>query len=407
MSDLTGAASWAAPYVVRPILLVCFAGIVLLAYKLLAAWDPSRWARLGLLALTGAPNVLTGIVSFLMSRRNASSSWGLIIPDHDPSGADPAWPARRQNAFDTWAYEDELMHASIQRMSRHGAVFGFLASGILITCAVIAMPLDKAPNLLRYLIPLTTGTSVFVSFTLNLGRLLFRSASNDATARMMAASARTLLIVSVTTVFLSAVLLAGTQSGGSDGFSYTGVKGALVIGVAAGLIGERVLGIVTDRAASILGLGSVTPHNLAELNAIDGLIEEDIARLAEERIDSVHALAFTPTPRLFFATTYSLQRICDWQDQALLIDRLGRTKAQILREKYLVKGATEAGRLGPGVNDFQALAAALGFNDETQARRALKQLAREEVVLRLEVFSRGTPCFTHDKRKGEAPFSLR
>lgn len=399
--------NWIAPFMVRPILAISFAGIVVIAYHLLGAWEPGLWIKLGVLGLTSTPNILVGTISFLMTRRSLQRRWGILIPDRDPSGADSNWSERKRNSENTWHYEDELMHASIQRMSRHGTVFGFIASGILTTCAIIALP-QRDPNLLRYLIPLTTGTAVFVSFTLNLGKLLFRSASNDATARMMASAARTLLIVSVTTIFLSTVLLAGTQSSGDAGFSYTGVKGALVIGVATGLIGERVLGLVTDRAASILGLGSLTPKNLAELNAIDGLSEEDIARLAEERIDSVHALAFTPTPRIFFATTYSLQRICDWQDQALLIDRLGSTKAQILREKYLIKGATEAGRLAASVSDFPALAAALGFNDEAQAKRALKQLAREEVVLRLEVLHRAVPCFDEEAGAGsEGPFSLR
>jgi hypothetical protein len=399
--------NWLAPFMVRPILTVAFAGILVIAYQLLGAWESGLWLKLGVLGLTAAPNILVGTISFLMTRRSLQRRWSILIPDRDPSGADSNWSERRRSSENTWHYEDELMHASIQRMSRHGTVFGFLASGILTTCAIIALP-QRDPNLLRYLIPLTTGTAVFVSFTLNLGKLLFRSASNDATARMMAAAARTLLIVSVTTIFLSTVLLAGTQSSGEAGFSYTGVKGALVIGVATGLIGERVLGVVTDRAATMLGIGSLTPKNLAELNAIDGLSEEDIARLSEERIDSVHALAFTPTPRIFFATTYSLQRICDWQDQALLIDRLGSTKAQILREKYLIKGATEAGRLAASVSDFPALAAALGFNDETQAKRALKQLAREEVVLRLEVLSRSVPCFGPEAGAGgDGPFSLR
>jgi hypothetical protein len=404
---LAAALSWLAPFMVRPILTLAFAGILVIDYQLLGAWDPGLWPKLGVLGLTAAPNILVGTISFLMSRRSLRTRWRIHIPDRDPSGTDPSWAERKKSSENTWHYEDELMHASIQRLGRHGVVFGFLASGILSTCAVIALP-QRDPNLLRYLIPLTTGTAVFVSFTLNLGKLLFRSASNDATARMMAAAARTLLIVSVTTIFLSTVLLAGTQSESAAGFSYTGVKGALVIGVATGLIGERVLGVVTDRAATILGLSSLTPKNLSELHAIDGLSEEDIGRLAEERIDSVHALAFTPTPRIFFATTYSLQRICDWQDQALLIDRLGSTKAQILREKYLIKGATEAGRLAASVSDFPALAAALGFNDETQAKRALKQLAREEVVLRLEVFSRSVPGFDHDPRASrEGPFSLR
>ena len=65
---------------------------------------------------------------------------------------------------------------------------------------------------------------------------------------------------------------------------------------------------------------------------------EDYARLIEEGVDSVHALAFFPTPRLFFNTRYSLQCICDWQDQALLLTYFGAARAQLFRERLGIRG---------------------------------------------------------------------
>ena len=41
---------------------------------------------------------------------------------------------------------------------------------------------------------------------------------------------------------------------------------------------------------------------------------------------------------------YGLPRICDWQDQALLIERVGRTNALLLREQFFIRGAIAARR---------------------------------------------------------------
>ena len=97
-----------------------------------------------------------------------------------------------------------MMEGAIHRMGRHAGILGFLASCILVTCAVSWRPRTTY-------VALAVGTSVTISFTLHLGQIFFRSASNDATARMMARASRTLLIVSICALFFGALMLEGSR----------------------------------------------------------------------------------------------------------------------------------------------------------------------------------------------------
>jgi hypothetical protein len=315
----------------------------------------------GILCLSSAPALLTLGVSLLVERRMARGDFAFEVNPsialHRMHGEELVRHARAN-----WEYEREIMEGSIHRMGRHGAILGFLASCILVTCTVLMATENDY-------IALAVGTAATISFTLHLGQIFFRSASNDATARMMARASRTLLIVSICALFFGALLLEGDPmagafpSLGSDAAAedsappkpstppsnqsnpLSGRTGALLIGIGVALIGERMLRIVTNRAASLLGLEGYAMPQSGDLNVIEGLSEEDAARLAEERIDSIHALAFTPTARIFFNTVYGLPRICDWQDQALLIERVGRTNALLLREQFFIRGAIAARRL--------------------------------------------------------------
>lgn len=65
------------------------------------------------------------------------------------------------------------------------------------------------------------------------------------------------------------------------------------------------------------------------------------AALSAQPIDTIHALAFVPTPRLYFSTTYSLQWICNWQDQAMRIVATD-ARAATFRDQMMVFGAMDA-----------------------------------------------------------------
>lgn len=439
--SLLGLVALVAPSFVRWILLSVLASILAVAYQDLYTWDPTSIARLRVLGACAMPAILAICSALLVERRFARGDFRLRVV-FPPGMAVRDRVELKEKVERMWSYENELMRESVQRMARHAMIFGFLAASILTACAVILLKYSTIAGELRHLLALSVGSACLVSFTLNLGQILFRSASNDATARMMAWAARTLLIVSVATVFLGVALLSGPEEASAGkGYLFQGFKGALIVGVTVALLGERVLRAVTDRAASMLGVG---PSGIAlrnDLTLIDGLNEEDLARLAEERVDSVHALAFMPTPRLFFNTTYSLQRICDWQDQAMLIARLGSTNAQMLREQYLVRGGIAARQLAreicasrgpasaalragegapqtegqpslPGESDedegakLRALAKALGFTGVNQAVLGLRSLVDDEGIERLEVFTRSVPVWRDGKnepREAERP----
>ncbi len=411
-----------APSFVRWLIFGCLAGMFVVAYYDLEGWNPLPIARFRVLGAVALPALLAICSSMLVERRFARGEFSLELsfPATTPPRERADWKYKMEHM---WSCEAGLMRESVQRMARHAAIFGFLGSAILIACSVILLRYAKGDDELRHLIALSVGASTTVSFTLNLGQVLFRSASNDSTARMMAWSARTLLIVSVATVFFGVAFLSGSgDQTDSKGYLFQGYKGALIVGVAVALLGERILRAVKDRAASLLGVTTPATRS-CDLTLIDGLSDEDIERLAEEGVDSTHALAFFPTPRLFFNTTYSLQRLCEWQDQALLIARVGRTNAQLLREQYLIRGAVAARNLAreicgrsksgqrtpdeapEGVTavpsedgedegaKLRALAKAMGFTGVNQAVLGMRSLVDDDAIERLELFCRAVPIW--------------
>jgi hypothetical protein len=434
-----------APSLVKPVLLLLLGTVFYIAYHVMKGHKPFvdgaegggvSMLLVGILCLAMVPALLTLGVSLLVERRMVRGGFAFE--------ANPALIAEKkhgaelvQHARANWEYEREIMEGSLHRMGRHAGILGFLASCILSICSVLL-------TIRNDYIALAVGTAATISFTLHLGQIFFRSASNDATARMMAGASRTLLIVSICALFFGALFLevdlpkdaahasaTGTPAtepvpadnpplSHGESNPLRGKTGALLIGVAVALMGERMLRVVTNRAASMLGLEGSAAAKAADLRVIDGLSEEDAARLAEERIDSIHALAFTPTARIFFNTAYGLPRICDWQDQALLIERVGRTNALLLREQFFIRGAISARRLalqrfgaaeqkspepgppsttkpetatlpgaerGPGEPGMGLL----DLDKESQLDRALRSVLDDENIEMLEVFWRSVP----------------
>jgi hypothetical protein len=423
-----------APSIVRLLIFACLVGMFVVAYFDLGLWNADPIARLRVLGAAALPAILATSSAMLVERRFARGEFALELtfPQTMPLRDRTDWKYKINHM---WSYESGLMRESVQRMARHAAIFGFLGSAMLVACAVILLRYARDDDELRHLVALSVGAATTVSFTLNLGQVLFRSASNDSTARMMAWSARTLLIVGVASVFFGVAFLSGSgDKSDGKGYLFQGYKGALIVGVAVALLGERVLRAVKDRAAHLLGVASPMAARMGDLTLIEGMSDEDIARLAEEGIDSTHALAFTPTPRLFFNTTYSLERIVEWQDQALLIAKVGRTNAQMLREQYLVRGSVAARQLAreicgrvkvgqpraPGDRTdalvavpsedgedegakLQALAKAMGFTGVNQAVLGMRSLVDDESIERLELFARAVPIWHRDGVNHEPP----
>ncbi|NPC86475.1 hypothetical protein HPC49_50855, partial [Pyxidicoccus fallax] len=200
------------PTLVKPLLVGCLGVVLTLCYLVL---DDSKSARslvstgdsagrapylLGILFLCSLPALLTTCVSLLIERRMLRGDFAFAVdPTLEASKAVLVEQVRKN-----WAYERTIMEGSIQRMGRHAAILGFLTSSIIATCAVINLrfPWEETP---WPRMALAVGTAATISFTMHMAQIFFRSASNDATARMMAWGSRALLVVSICALFFSAL----------------------------------------------------------------------------------------------------------------------------------------------------------------------------------------------------------
>ena len=256
-------------------------------------------------------------------------------------------------------------------------------------------------HLHQYVLSVGVGTTATVYYAVSLGSFLRRSANLDASARLFAGACRNLLLLIPSSFFLIGLTYSNDPKS-----IFSGEIAAALLGVAIGLLGDRILGEVSERAAGFLGMKTLTPLHTSDLRQIDGLDDEDVTRLGEEGVDSVHALAFVPTPRLFFNTIYSLQCICDWRDQALMIEYMGPGKVQTFREKFMVRGALDARMIArqllhrqeevatkyalPAISgkDREEMAKILGFNGLLQMELALLTIAEDEIIARLAIYNR-------------------
>lgn len=323
--------------------------------------------------------------------------------------SDERWQALAERAEQVWNYEAQRFSES-RRMASLSSLTLFICTMILARYLAGESDASRSP---RSLIAIAVGTAIAFAFANDLGRILFRVALRDAGAEIFSFATKNSILVAASTLLFSTLLCSGlaqlNDAGVGDGAGGKpiplGVPGFIVIGATIAIIGGRAVRLVSDRAASALGLPASRAAETSDLTQLEGLGEEDIARLAEEGVDSLHALAFIPLPRLLFNTKYGLERLCDWQDQALLLTHFGLAKARLLRDHMLVRGAIAAQDAAqaffsgvPPRRAEQADAAAsesvrdklanlLGFATDAQATFALNQLADDEVVNRLRVYA--------------------
>jgi hypothetical protein len=370
-------------------------------YLRCAARDPySLWAT----SLSALPKIFT-FVAALVIKRSAGRRYDVLFPDGQ-SDSSPS-TASAQNV---WAYEASRAHASLQRAIQHAGLLGSLTSITLMICFYVVLCLGSTfdPRAAT-----AVGSAVAVTFILELSLALVRAAADDASTRMFARSARAIVTSLVTSLIASGFLASSVNN----------LTGAMLVGISCALLGSAALGAMTVRAGGLIGVSAPPAQNVIELSALEGLTRDDAERLKEEGVDSVHALAFCPTARLFFSTKYSLQRICDWQDQALLIAYVGTSLVGKLREEYLVRGALDAQFLANAMMNLQPteahdagarraiatmlairakadwevdVAKNLGFTDVEQARIALSTLVNDELIDRLRLYWRAAMQVTGD-----------
>lgn len=424
---------------------------------------------LGLVALAATPLLLSFGAALIAKWQQSPRARQRFAPEREKDT--PQWTERerawkRESAeriCHLWVLEAKRSLQAQHRMTQHACLFGFAVSAV-VSWSVI---LNNSPSISVQvrMMAVAAAAAAVTSFVLSFGRISVRASIRDASARMFAHALRA-VITSVLAVLLLSTLLwhnHAASEAGKDGKDHRdhavlseqplkNPSSFLMMGLLIALIGESVLGQLTTRAASAMNLTAPrTSESGPGLSSIEGLSEHDILRLGEEGIDSLHALAMASTAYLYFSTPYTLQRLCDWQDQALLITNVGFAKAQSCREKLMIRGCIDLQRKadflisaarprrprsdgaqatgcrcecaakaappagsasgsssgsGSGSDSskkteaddlsaenekiFEIIRSSLGFISIEQARESLFPLAHDETVRRLRIYERGS-----------------
>lgn len=351
----------------------------------------SEWATHLLLTLAIAlPNLLLFVLARILLYRFSKRRFSLVDAHDGAATAGPEIPAHAiAQAHALWAYERERTQTRyFSNLLPQIAVFGLIASATIAGCVLAlhgvfgALSGGKAREAVASVLAAAT-----TALLLTIGRLLMRIASNDATNRTFAHEARSFVFC-----LLSGVLFGCLMEGTS---STLNMSSAVAIGVGIGILGDRAFLAASQRAALLIGADGPAPTQALDLRLIEGLSPDDLSRLQEENISTVHALAFVPAPRLFFNSSLNFQRICDWQDQALLIEFFGETKAKVLREQVQIRGVTDALALTharehelKNEDDWKEFVADLGFRGDAHARFLFEKLKTDETVAVLRAYRR-------------------
>lgn len=381
---------------------------------------------LALVALSATPLMLSFGAALIAKWQQAPRSRHSFQPEREKP--EPIWTAREkqwkaeaaERIRHLWTIESRRALQAQHRMIQHACLYGFATSAVFAWGLVMNNTTDLACQ--TRMMTIAAATAAFTSFSLSFGRISVRASIRDTSARMFAYALRAVIISVLAAVLLVALLwhhnasgtiAAGTAAAIKDTavLSEQPFKGAtsfMMLGMLVALIGEGVLSQLTARAAAMvnLSLSQTGSDGHKQLHAVDGLSDHDLVRLGEEGIDSVHALAMASTAYLYFSTPYTLQRICDWQDQALLITYLGISKAQSCREKLMIRGGIDLQRKAdymvtvalPGdgaphddsLKTLEIIRSSLGFISIEQARESLFPMAQDETIRRLRIFQRGS-----------------
>lgn len=318
-----------------------------------------------------------------------------LEPEGPPSINNAAWLQVIDEVRRSWSYEAAQVDSLRWRFRSHGLVYGFLSSMAFSLPAILLARIlvgDVANPPIAAPFAIAVGASAAVSFIRDLGRMLVRASQRDSSTQMLAWSSKRLLI-SLT----AATLLVGVAIGASVGGALTsGFIGPVLCGAGVAFLGDRGTTAVSDRVAQLIGAKPSKSRPGDDIQQIDGVEDEVAERLSEEGIDSVHSLAFFSTPKLFFNTPYTLQRICDWQDQALLFARLG-DRARLFRDQLFARGATDVLALASTflgtmpAEQKQDMLKILGFSSLAQAEVLFQRLASDDLARRLVAYRTAMP----------------
>lgn len=351
------------------------------------------------------PSVLMYCMKVLVvGSLNSRARFRLPFPARPGRGADTEEARLYDEAGRLWEHEIQQFDQRSSRLSQHVNFYGFFCTVALSVAALLVMrPLGGGGEDARSGVAVATAAAAVVAFVIDVSRMIVRAAHRDASARMFAWASRRFLLILLSTIILCSLVLVGKADslpGGNIGW--------LLLGAGMAFLGDRATQTVSERLVGVLGAAPARRGAGNDLERLDGVTEEDLLRLAEEGVSSVHTLAFHATPMLFLSTPFTLAQLCDWQDQALLLVRLGKDRAALCREQLMVRGATEAQRLA---RDFLSnrltpdergdLLKVLGLSSTVQANALMVRLAQDPVAARLEIFRRALPELEGTAASGE------
>ena len=380
---------------------------------------------LTLLALIAMPLLLSFGAALIAKWQQAPRSGHRFLPQAE--GEHVSWTAHERSwkgdvterIQKLWLIESRHAEQAQHRMMQHACLYGFATSAIF-AWGVVANN-DTMLACQTRMVAIAAGSAALTSFSLSFGRLTVRASIRDTSARMFAYALRGLILSVLAAVLLVALMWHQSVPAVPSGDAaqvvndsavlaqqpFKGPTSYMLLGMLVSLIGEGVLSQITSRAAAAFNLqvAQRASNGSAELLVLDGMTEQDLLRLGEEGIDSIHALALASTGALYFATPYTLQRLCDWQDAALLIAYVGQAKAQMCRERLMVRGAIDLQRKAEFLisesegtpeqqekhaKAFEVIRSSLGFISIEQAREALHPMAHDEATRRLRIYHRGS-----------------
>jgi hypothetical protein len=343
--------------------------------------------------VSALPTVLAWLAYRVITLKSAGRSIALAVP----TGSGPT-----ERAAAIWSFERCHLSRCTQSTSAYAILWG--ASTTLTLAGVLTFHCmegrgQQIPEICERLTAMVVA-SMSTCFLVSLTRLMLRIANDDASRRMFAVAFQTTVTALVTTVmlfFAAKPLKIPLLSDASSSAPF------IAVGVAIALLGPDLLADLPGRIAPLLGLKLRAEEQGTPLTTLDGITTEEIRRLSEEGITSVEAIAHNPLPRMYFNTGYSLDRICDWHDQALLVSRVGADGAKRLRTLFGIRGAFELRRQirDGGESTGSLLGHALEGAPPEKIKSVFEAMQHDEMIDLVDVFRRSTLQSEHAPEESE------
>ncbi|HKO95113.1 MAG TPA: hypothetical protein VJU61_28355 [Polyangiaceae bacterium] len=346
------------------------------------SFEPAHIRHLAAFSGCLPPMFLCAYVALIMSAQDDRQNLSLHVPG-------TLAPGVRQSLQGSWLREKERVRRARRELVLYAVALGILASALLQAALVLYVhsPPDAGvnPPSLGQQVAAAAATAVAVAFSVSFGNILVRSARGDATGRTLAVACRCVTFGSLAAAITAAMLV-------DVGFIVS-IPQALLTGLVTSFLGEPLVETVFQALTIIFGASTGGDDNLDKFELIDGLDEVERLRLNDLGITSLQGLAFASTSFLYFFTRYGLRRICDWQDQALLLILVGRNaNAALWLQRF--RGASKVRAVPDPLSPADL--AALDMDRAEDVRALMDRVGAEPQIDEIHAWSQCTPRLSGD-----------